>query len=59
MTISSEDTRKPWLEANLKEIMNLIIIEILMVDEPEKREPVTTCMDVYNSNIQSDEVLIN
>ena len=25
------------------------------MDEPEKREPVTPCMDVYMENIQSDE----
>ena len=24
------------------------------MDEPEKGEPVTTCMDVYKANIQSD-----
>ena len=54
VTRLSADTRKTWLKANLKEINNLIINQTFLVDKPEKIEPVTLCMDVYEAKIQSD-----
>ena len=32
-------------------------LDIFLVDDPEKGEPVTPCMDVYKAKIQSDESL--
>ena len=49
-----EDIMKPWLKAILKEINNLIDNQNFVVDDTEKREPVTPCMDVYKSKTQSD-----
>ena len=45
--------KKPWLKANLKEIKNLINNQNFLVEDPEKDEPVTPCMDVYKAKIQS------
>ena len=50
----SEDINKPWLKATLKEIRNLIINHNFLVQDPEKVEPVTPCMDIYKAKIQSD-----
>ena len=50
----SENTRKPWLNATLKEIKNLINNQTLLIEDQKEGEPVTPCMDVYKSNIQSD-----
>ena len=50
----SEDTRKPWLKETLKEIKNLINNQIVLVDDTEKSDPVTPCMDVYKAKIQFD-----
>ena len=50
----SDDIKKPWLKANLKEIKNLINNQIFLVEDPEKDDPVTTCMDVYKAKIKSD-----
>ena len=33
---------------------NLIKNHTFIMDEPEKRDPVTPCMDVYKANIRSD-----
>ena len=52
VTILSADIRKPWLKANVKQINNLIKNKTLLLDEPEKGEPKTSCMDVYKSKIQ-------
>ena len=50
----SDDINKPWLKATLKEINNLINNQTFLVEDPEKYEPLTPCMDVYKSKIQSD-----
>ena len=49
----SDDINKPWLKATLKEIKNLINNQTFLVEDTEKDEPVTICMDVYKSKIQS------
>ena len=54
MTRLSEDIRKTWLKATLNDINILINKHNVLVQEPEKGEPVTTCMDVYQSKIQYD-----
>ena len=41
----------------MKKIKNLIKNQTFLVDEPEKGEPMTTCMDVYKAKIQSDVIL--
>ena len=38
----------------LKAIKNLINNQTVLVQDPEKDEPVTPCMDVYKAKIQSD-----
>ena len=50
----SDDIKKPWLKANMKDIKNLINNQIFFVEYTEKYEPVTPCMDVQKSNIKSD-----
>ena len=50
----SENIRKPWLKANLKEIKNIINNQNFLIKYQNEGEPVTTCMDVYKANIQSD-----
>ena len=50
----SEDINKPWLNSTLKDIDNLINNHTFKVDEPEKGDPVTPCIDVYKENIQYD-----
>ena len=50
----SENIRKPWLKATLKEIKNLINNQTLPIEYPNDGEPVTPCMDVYKAKIQSD-----
>ena len=47
VTKISENIKKPWLKATLKEIKNLINDPNFLVQEPEKDEPVNPCMDVY------------
>ena len=54
VTRLSEYINKPWLMANLKEINNLINNKTFLVDEPEKGQPVTPCMDVYYAKIRYD-----
>ena len=54
VTKLSDDIKKPWLKATLKEINNLINNQNFLVEYPEKYEPVTPCMDVYKDEIQSD-----
>ena len=49
--------KKPWLKATLKEIKNLINNHTFLVEYPEKDEPVTACMDVYEANIQYDGIV--
>ena len=54
MNLFSDDIKKPWLKATLKEIKNLINNQNFLVGYPEKDTPVTPCMDVYKANIKSD-----
>ena len=57
VTKLSENIRKPWLKATLKEIKNLINNQTFMIEYPKDGEPVTPCMDVYKAKIQSDGIL--
>ena len=50
----SYNLKKPWLKATLKWINNLINGQNFLVEDPEKGEPITPCMDVYKVQIQSD-----
>ena len=50
----SENIKKPWLKAILKEIKNLINNQNFLVGDQNEGEPVTPCMDVYKAKIQSD-----
>ena len=54
VTRLSDDIKKPWLKETLKDIKNIINNQTFLVQDPEKGDPVTTCMDVYKSKIQSD-----
>ena len=38
----------------MKEINNLIKNQTFLVDDPEKGDPVTPCMDAYKSKLQYD-----
>ena len=53
----SDNIRKPWLKATLKEIKNLINNQTFLIEDQKEVEPVTTCMDVYKANIQYDRSL--
>ena len=46
VTKLSENIRKPWLKATLKEIMNLIKNQTFLIEDQNEGEPVTPCMDV-------------
>ena len=50
----SENIKKPWLKATLKEIKNLINNQTFLIEYQNEGDPVTPCMDVYKSKIQSD-----
>ena len=52
VTRLSDEINKPCLKANQKEIKNLINNQTFLVQEVEKGEPVTPCMDVYKDKIQ-------
>ena len=52
VTKLSENIRKSWLKATLKEIKNLINNQTFMIEDPKDGEPVTPCMDVYKAKIQ-------
>ena len=54
MTKLSDDIKKPWIKATLKEVKNLIDDHNFLIEDPEKYEPVTPYMDVYKSRIKSD-----
>ena len=54
VTRLSDYINKSWLKEILKEFKNLINNHNFLVQEPEKGEPVTPCMDVYKAKIQSD-----
>ena len=53
VTRLSENIKKPWLKATLKEIKHLINNHTFLVQDPEKGESVTPCMDEYKSKMQS------
>ena len=53
VNILSEDIKKPWLKSDLKEINNLINNKNFLVQDSEKGNTVTPCMDVYKPKIQS------
>ena len=53
VTKLSENIRKPWLKATLKEINNPIINQTFLIEDQNEGEPVTPCMDVYKAKIQS------
>ena len=57
VTRLSEDIKKPWLKATMKEINNLINNQTFLVQDPDNGEPVASCMDIYKSKIQSDGIL--
>ena len=59
VTKFSDDIKRPWLKATQKEIENIIKNQTFLVQEPEKGEPVTPCMDVYKAEIQSDGSINN
>ena len=46
VTKLSDEIKKPWIKATKKEINNLINNQTLILEDPEKDEPVTPCMDV-------------
>ena len=50
----SDNIKKPWIKATLKEIKNLINNQTLLVEDQNEGEPVTPCMNVYKAKIQSD-----
>ena len=50
----SENIKKPWLKANLKEIKNIINNHTFIIEDQNDGEPVTPFMDVYKAKIQSD-----
>ena len=54
MTRLSEDIKKPSLKATLKEINNLTYNQTFLVQDPEKGDYVTPCMDIYKGKFQSD-----
>ena len=54
MTRLSDDINKPLLKKTLKDIKNIINNHNFLVQDPDKGDPVTTCMDVYKSKIQYD-----
>ena len=54
MTTLSENIRKPCLKETLKKIKNIINNQTFLIEDKNESEPVTTCMDVYKANIQSD-----
>ena len=59
VTKFSENIRKTWLKATLKEIKNLINNQTFLIEDPKDGESVTPCMDVYKANIQSNGSLDN
>ena len=50
----SEDINKSWLKETLKEINDLTNNQTFFVQDPEKGDPLTLCMNVYKWKIQSE-----
>ena len=44
VTKLSENIRKPWLKATLKEIKNLINNQTFLIEDQKEGEPVTPCI---------------
>ena len=53
----SENIKKPWLKATIKEIKDLINNQTFLIEDQNEGEPVNPCMDVYKAKIQSGESL--
>ena len=51
VTNLSENIRKPWLKATLKEMKNIVNNQTFLIEDPKEGKPVTPCMDVYKANI--------
>ena len=49
-----DNITEPWLKATLKEIKNIINNQTFLNEYQNEGEPVTPCMDVYKTKIQSD-----
>ena len=47
-----DNIKKAWLKTTLKEIKNLINNQTFIIEDPEKYETDTPCIDVYRANIQ-------
>ena len=54
VTKLSENIKKPWLKATLKEIKNIINNQNFLIEDQNEGEPVTIFMDVYKEKIQSN-----
>ena len=54
VTRLSEDINKPWIKESMKGIKNSINYQTFLVQEIEKGEPLTPCIDVYKAKIQYD-----
>ena len=54
VTKLSENIKKHWIKATLKEIKNLINNQTFLIEDQNEGEPVTPCMDVYKAKIQYD-----
>ena len=50
----SDNMRKPCLKETLKEINNIISNQNFLIEDLEKDDPVTSCMDIYKAKIQYD-----
>ena len=59
VTKLSDNIKKPWLKATLKDIKNLINNQTFLIEDQNEGEPVTPYMDVYKEKIQSDGSLDN
>ena len=59
VTKLSENIRKAWLKATLKEINNLINNQTFLIEYQKEGEPGNPCMDVYKAKIQSDSLAKN
>ena len=53
----SEDIGKPWIKETLKYIKSLINNHNFLVDDTEKGDPETPCMDVHKVTIKYDLIL--
>ena len=54
VTKLSENIKKPWLKATLKEIKNPINNQTLLIEDQNEGKPVTPYIDVNKAKVQSD-----